>query len=315
MKSNDSNALSFWRMESLGIPPSGTYPVFIAGLFTYCFILTCNITILLAISLDHQLHKPMYVLLFNLSVNDVLGATALFPQLISSILWQNRDISPAACLIQAILVHIYGTGALIILSVMAYDRYVAICRPLLYHSVMTSSKVRTIIVAMWASTIIVIGVLFLMLTRFRFCRNLITDMCCTNPSLTKMICEDTSANNYYGLALTSSFEVVSIAIVVFTYVQILITCLFNKQADTKNKAVRTCATHLVVFITYQISLCFFIFSHRFQQVSPYLRRSVGVSILVFPPILNPLIYGLNTKEIRSKVIYMFRKHCVSSQKC
>ncbi|XP_030649152.1 olfactory receptor 52E4-like [Chanos chanos] len=315
MKSIDSNVSSFWRMESLGIPPSGTYPVFIAGLFTYCFILTCNITVLLAISLDHHLHKPMYVLLFNLSVNDVLGATALFPQLISSILRQNRDISPAACLIQAILVHIYGTGAIIILSVMAYDRYVAICRPLLYHSVMTPSKLRTIIVAMWASNFIVIGVLFLMLTRFRFCRNLITDTFCANPSLTKMICENTSANNYYGLALTATFQVASVALVVFTYIQILITCLFNKQADTKSKAIRTCATHLVVFITYQINVCFFILSHRFEQVSPYLRRSVGVSILVFPPILNPLIYGLNTKEIRSKVIYMFRKHHVSSQKC
>ncbi|XP_030649155.1 olfactory receptor 52E4-like [Chanos chanos] len=314
MKSNDSNALSFWRMESLGIPPSGTYPVFIAGLFTYCFILTCNITVLLAIGLDHHLHKPMYVLLFNLSVNDVLGATALFPQLISSILWQNRDISPAACLIQAILVHIYGTGAIIILSVMAYDRYVAICRPLLYHSVMTSSKLRMIIVAVWTSNTVVVGVLFLMLTRFRFCRNFITDTFCTNLSLTKMICENTSANNYYGLVLTAAFQVASNTTVLFTYIQILITCLLNKQADTKSKAIRTCATHLVVFIVFQINACFFIFSHRFNQVSPYLRRSVGVSVLVFPPVLNPLIYGLYTKEIRSKVIYMFRKHYVSSQK-
>ncbi|XP_030649157.1 olfactory receptor 52Z1-like [Chanos chanos] len=315
MQSNDSNASSLWRMESLGIPPSGTYPVFITGLFTYCFILTCNITVLLAISLDHQLHKPMYVLLFNLPLNDVLGATALFPQLISSILRQNRDISPAACLIQAVLVHFYGAGALIILSVMAYDRYVAICRPLLYHSVMTSSKLRMIIVAMWTTNTVLIGVLFLMLTRFRFCRNLITDTFCTNPSLTKMICENTSINNYYGLALTAFLQGVSTAVVVFTYIQILITCLFNKQADTKSKAIRTCATHLVVFIVYQINICFFILSHRFDQVSPYLRRSVGVSILVFPPILNPLIYGLNTKEIRNKVIYMFRKHCVSSEKC
>ncbi|XP_030649151.1 olfactory receptor 52K2-like [Chanos chanos] len=314
MKSIDSNASSLWRMESLGIPPSGTYPVFIAGLFTYCFILTCNITVLLAIGLDHHLHKPMYVLLFNLSVNDVLGATALFPQLISSILWQNRDISPAACLFQAILVHFYGSAAIIILSVMAYDRYVAICRPLLYHSVMTSSKLRTIIVAIWTTNTIVIGVLFLLLARFRFCRNFINDPCCSNPSLAKMICEDTSANNYYGLALTISFLVASTALVVFTYIHILITCLFNKQADTKSKAIRTCATHLVVFITYQINVCFFILSHRLDQVSPYLRRSAGVSILVFPPIMDPLVYGLNTKEIRNKVIYMFRKHCVSSQK-
>ncbi|XP_030649912.1 olfactory receptor 52K2-like [Chanos chanos] len=314
MQSNDSNVLSLWRMESLGIPPSGTYPVFIAGLFTYCFILTCNITVLLAISLDHQLHKPMYVLLFNLTLNDMMGASVLFPQLISSILWQNRDISPAACLIQAILAHLYGAGTFIILIAMAYDRYIAICRPLSYHSVMTPSNLKKIIVAIWATDATVIGILFLMLSRFQFCRNQIVDIYCNNPSIVKLICDNTSVNNYYGLALTIVLQGGAVTVVMFTYIQILITCLFNKQTDTKSKAVRTCATHLLVFILFEIVTFFAIISHRFDRTSPYLRRSVGVSILVFPPILNPLIYGLNTKEIRSKVIYMLRKHRISNQK-
>ncbi|CAL8303482.1 unnamed protein product [Gadus morhua 'NCC'] len=90
----------------------------------------------------------------------------------------------------------------------------------------------------------------------------------------------------------------SMLTVLFTYGHILVTCILNRQADARSKALRTCGTHLVVFVVFELTTLFSVLSHRLS-VSPFLRRSVGVSILVFPPILNPLIYGINTKEIRS----------------
>lgn len=124
-------------MDSLAIAPSGVYPAFLFGTLTYCFIVFCNVTVLSTIALDRKLHKPMFILLFNMPINDLIGATAFFPQLLVSILAQNRSISYPACYLQALLVHLYGAGSLTILTSMAYDRYIAICCPLRYNSIMS----------------------------------------------------------------------------------------------------------------------------------------------------------------------------------
>ncbi|XP_072518477.1 olfactory receptor 52L1-like [Salminus brasiliensis] len=314
MQTSYNNISLLLRMESLDIPQIGILPTFILGVVAYCFILTCNLTILLIIALDHRLHKPMYILLFNLPINDLMGATALFPQLIASIHLQNRSISYPACVFQALMVHLYCGGALIILTVMAYDRYVAICQPLRYHAIMTPSNLKKMIVGIWVTDVVLVGIVFLLLSPFSLCQTVISDMYCNNPSIMKLICENTSVNNLYGLTLTVLLQGVSTIVIVFTYIRILKTCLLNKQADTKSKAIRTCATHLVVFIVFEVTTIFSVLSHRFSQVSPYMRRSVGISILVFPPILNPLIYGLNTKEIRDKVIFLLNSNTFNYKK-
>ncbi|XP_066501206.1 olfactory receptor 52L1-like [Hoplias malabaricus] len=314
MQSNSSSISLLLGMESLDIPQTGILPTFIMGVIAYCLILSCNLTILLTIALDHNLHKPMYILLFNLPINDLMGATALFPQLIATIHLQNRSISLPACVFQALVVHLYCGGALIILTVMAYDRYVAICQPLSYHAIMTPGNLKRMIVGIWVTDVALVGTLFLMLTPFSFCQTVIADMYCNNPSILKLICDNTTVNNLYGLVVTALLQGVSTIVVIYTYIQILKTCLFNKQTDTKSKAIRTCATHLVVFIVFQATTTFSVLSHRFSQVSPYLRRSVGISILVFPPILNPLIYGLNTKEIRDKLLFLFNSNKISCRK-
>ncbi|XP_029106720.1 putative gustatory receptor clone PTE01 [Scleropages formosus] len=307
MQPNMSETQSDLTMEPLDIPPSRTYPVFFLGLMTYCIILVFNLTVLLTIILNKQLHKPMYLLLTNLTINDMLGATAFFPQLLSSILLQSRSISYPACILQTVVVHVYGCGSLNILMFMAYDRYVAICHPLRYQLIMTPSILFKMIAAIWLIPFPLVGILCSLLTRFKFCRSVITDMFCNNPSLMKLICEDTSINNYYGLFITFCANAVTLCALAFTYIQILLTCLFNKHSDTKSKAVRTCGTHLVVFILYELTTLFAVLAHRFNEVSPFLRRCAGISVLVFPPILNPLIYGFNMNEIRSKVIYSLNK--------
>uniref|UniRef100_UPI003AAAE488 olfactory receptor 52K2-like n=1 Tax=Centroberyx gerrardi TaxID=166262 RepID=UPI003AAAE488 len=314
--SNESQTLT---MESLDIPPSLAYSASLVGSLTYCLIITCNLTVLLAIALDRHLHKPMYVLLINLPINDMMGATAIFPQLIHSILSQNSSISYLACYLQALLVHLYCGGSLVILTVMAFDRYLAICRPLRYHALMTGANLRLIIAAVWLADLLMVGTLFLMLTRFRLCRRRLADLYCNNPSLMKLSCGNTAANNIYGLVITVLMQGVAALVVLFTYGHILLTCMLNRQADARSKALRTCGTHLVVFVVFELATLFSVLSHRLT-VSPYLRRSVGVSILVFPPILNPLIYGINTKEIRSKVLQAFsrkkkkkKKNKISSQ--
>ncbi|XP_071379710.1 olfactory receptor 52B2-like [Centroberyx affinis] len=295
-------------MESLTLSPSNIYPAFLFGTLTYVIILFCNLLVLMTIAMNRKLHKPMFILLFNLPISDMMGATAFFPQLVLSILSQSRSISYPACYVQALLIHLYGSGNLLILTAMAYDRYIAICFPLRYNSIMTQNNLVRIITFIWLIDFSLILLLLGLVTRFKVCRTNIVDVYCNNPSLVKLVCEDTSVNNYYGLFVTAFMLGGSLTVIVYTYIQILRTCVMTKQSDARRKALQTCGTHLVVFLILQVNSAFSVISHRFESVSPYMRRVLGVSILVFPPFLDPLIYGLKTKELRQSMMVFFKRN-------
>ncbi|XP_071214291.1 olfactory receptor 6N1-like [Salvelinus alpinus] len=229
------------QIANFDIPTPVSYPVFTIGLLLSLFSVFCNLTIMLLLITQRTLHKPMFYILFSLPINDLIGATAFFPQLLVSILAQNRSISYPACYLQALLVHLYGAGSLTILTGMAYDRYIAICCPLRYNSIMSSSNLMKIIVFMWLWVITLIVVLLALVTRFKICRTTIVDIYCNNPSLVRLICDDTRINNYYGLLITAVFQGVSLIVVIFTYIQILLTCVMNKSPDARSKAIQTCA--------------------------------------------------------------------------
>ncbi|KAI5628741.1 odorant receptor, family F, subfamily 118, member 2, partial [Silurus asotus] len=294
-------------LEPLDISSSYIMPVFILGALTYCAILFFNMTLLLTIALNQKLHKPMHILLFNMPVNDIIGASAFFPQVISSILSQNRSITYISCYVQTFLTHLYGAGTLLILTAMAYDRYIAICHPLKYNTWMSPNNLLKIIIAIWTLDFTLIGVLLALSYRQEICNTKIVDTFCNNPSLMKLICGDISLNNYYGLLITIFLQGLSLLIVIFTYIQILITCIFKRQFDVKSKALQTCGTHLVVFLCVEFNAFFALIAHRFVNVSQHLRRAFGVSVMIFPPFLNPLVYGLKTKEIRQKVTVIFKR--------
>ncbi|XP_018520762.1 putative gustatory receptor clone PTE03 [Lates calcarifer] len=300
-------------LETLGLSDASIYPTFLLGALTYLFIMFCNMLVLVAIAVSKKLHKPMFILLFNLPISDMVGATAFFPQLVYSIVTQNRMISYPACVTQAFLIHFYGTGNLLILSAMAYDRYIAICCPLRYNAIMNPHNLIRIITLIWLINFSVIGTLILLLLQFKICRMNIVDLYCNNPSLLKLVCEDTRVNNFYGMATIVVIQGGPLLIIIYTYAQILRTCVMTNQPDARRKAIQTCGTHLVVFLILQINTMITLISHRFASASPYMRRALGVSVLVFPPVLDPIIYGLKITELKQNII-MFLKRCVSLTK-
>nr|XP_006628223.1 PREDICTED: olfactory receptor 52K2-like [Lepisosteus oculatus] len=302
---NSSDVTSLLSLESFNIPPGWVYPAFILGMFSYCIILFCNLIILLTIGMEKHLHEPMYLLLFNLPINDLIGATALFPALMKEILLDSRSISYTACVIQGFFVHIYAVGSVVILTAMAYDRYLAICCPLRYHAIMTNTRLMKIIILIWIANITMIVVLFLMVLRLPRCRSLISNLYCDNFSLMRLVCTDTSTNNIYGLFITFSLQALSISVVIYTYLQILFTCLNNKLSDAKGKAIQTCGTHLVSFVILEVTGVLPILAYRIEGFSPHAKKILSVFVLIFPPTLNPIIYGLRTKEIRSKIPLFF----------
>uniref|UniRef100_A0A3B4CFL6 Olfactory receptor n=1 Tax=Pygocentrus nattereri TaxID=42514 RepID=A0A3B4CFL6_PYGNA len=309
----DSNfsMYTFLTFESLDILPFTIVPAFIFGTLTYCAILVFNMTVLLTIALNRKLHKPMYVLLFNLPLNDMVGASSFFPQLV--ILSQNTSITYSACFVQALLAHVYAAGSLLVLSAMAYDRYIAICCPLKYNTLMSPNNLRNIIIIIWTIDFTAIGSLLALTYRKEICSTKIVDIHCNNPSLIKLVCGDTKLNDYYGLFTIVFFSGLSLLIVAFTYIQILITVVIKRQSDAKSKAIQTCGTHLIVFLCLQLCGLFALIAHRFEAAPPNLRKAFDSSALIFPPVINPLIYGLKTKEIRQNLFFTIRKSSIQNK--
>ncbi|XP_031719294.1 putative gustatory receptor clone PTE01 [Anarrhichthys ocellatus] len=309
----NASYMDLLTLVPLDISATHIYPVFLLATLTYLIIVFCNLCVLSTIAVSKNLHKPMFMLLFNLPISDMVGTTAFFPHLLYSIVTQNRVISQSACITQAFLIHFYGTGNLLILSAMAYDRYIAICCPLRYNAIMSPKKVIIIIFLIWFINFSMIVTLILLLTRFKICRTNIVDLYCNNPSLTKLICEDTRINNYYGLFTVVLLQGGPLSIIAYTYAQILRTCVMTNHPDARKKAFQTCGTHLVVFLILQINTTFTLITHRIQSASPYIRRVLGISILLFPPFLDPIIYGLKTTELKRSLVMFLKRNICSSK--
>ncbi|XP_030260381.1 olfactory receptor 52B2-like isoform X2 [Sparus aurata] len=270
---NPYNVSSVLLLNRFDLPPETVFPAFLFATLSYMIILFCNLILILTIVLNKSLHQPMYLILLNLPINDLIGSTALFSQVIKEILTGIRTMQYSACVAQAFFIHIYAGGSVLTLTAMAYDRYIAICCPLKYNTVMTHAHIMKIISCVWLSVLVLIAALFILLLRLPRCRSELTHPYCDNPSLLSLI---------------------------------LVACFRSKRPDTKAKALQTCATHLTVFLLLECLGLFTIISYRLKNMSPQLMKFMGMSTLIFPPTLNPIIYGLKTKEIRDKVVHFVR---------
>lgn len=306
------NTSSVLVLNRFNLPSEAVFPAFLFATLSYMIILFCNLVLILIIVLNKSLHQPIYLILLNLPINDLLGSSALFIQVIKEILTNNRTMQYSACVTQAFFIHIYAGGTVFILTAMAYDRYIAICCPLKYSAIMTNAHILRITTGVWMTNLAVLGVLFFLLLRLPRCRSELIHPYCDNPSLLSLVCADTTINNIYGLLMVALTQVIANGIILYTYLQILVACFRSKRSDTKAKALQTCATHLIVFLLLECLGLFTIISYRIKDISTHLRRFLGVSTLIFPPTLNPIIYGLKTKEIRDKIVKFFRNKILPS---
>uniref|UniRef100_A0A8C4RU23 Olfactory receptor n=1 Tax=Erpetoichthys calabaricus TaxID=27687 RepID=A0A8C4RU23_ERPCA len=294
-------------LEGFFFPPEARVPLFLLTFFGYIIIVFLNGMLLLVITLHKNLHGPMYVMLCNLIVCDLIGSSALMPRLMSDFFVDLKVISFGACIIQAFCIHMYHFGAQLILAAMALDRYVAICNPLRYASIMTPRTLVKLCSIAWGCTFVMVVVLLSITIRLPKCKSLVVHAYCFNGALFVLACGDYSVNNIFGLFVAYFTCGLSFSAIAFTYVKILLTCLFKSQMNVKNKAIQTCASHLTVYIIFETTLLFSIMALRFPNINPNLTKVFGAVMITAPPCLNPLIYGINTKEIRNTVLKYFKK--------
>ncbi|KAM6907106.1 olfactory receptor 8G17-like [Xenentodon cancila] len=287
------------QLEGLKVSETSMYPVFFSFLFCYLFIITANVGILVLVFIDRSLHQPMYLLFCNLAFNDIFGNSIMVPRLLVDLLKppSERLISYHQCVVQAFISHIFGTASHTVLMVMAFDRYVAICDPLRYTVIMTNKMLLKLIVSAWGVALVLVGILLGLTVRLNRCRTLIANPYCDNASLFKLSCESVVINNIYGLAFTVVLLTSSIGSMVLTYVKITVVCLSSKNKSLNSKALKTCSTHLFVYLVMFICGKVNIVLHRFPQFSDQ-RKLSAILFHVIPGSLNPIIYGAQSKEIK-----------------
>ncbi|XP_011482185.3 olfactory receptor 56A4 [Oryzias latipes] len=289
----------YLQLEGLKVTETSKYYIFLIFFFSYIFIMVTNVGILVLIIIDRNLHQPMYLLFCNLPINDVMGNSIMIPRLLSVILKppSERLISYYECVLQAFTAHMFGTTSNTVLMIMAFDRYVAICNPLRYTNIMTNRMVLKLTVFAWGSAFVLVAILLGLTIRLSRCRTLIENPFCDNASLFKLSCESVVINNIYGLTFTVVLFSSSIGSTVLTYTSISVVCLTSKNKSLNRKALKTCSTHLFVYMVMISCGLLNIVLHRFPEYSDQ-RKLIVILFHIIPGSLNPIIYGLQSKEVQ-----------------
>ncbi|XP_035011483.2 olfactory receptor 5B12 [Hippoglossus stenolepis] len=311
MVRNTTVASNILRIQGFDISPEFTYPVFFLLLFVYSSLLFSNIGVLALIISEKSLHQPMYLLFCNLPINDLIGNTVMLPQVMAHVISTERFMTYNQCVVQAFYSHTFGSASHMILVIMAIDRYVAICHPLRYHSTMTTRAVIVLSASAWGMSLVLVTVLMGLTVRLSRCRSVIQNAYCDNASLFKLSCEDVSINNIYGLFFTVLLFSCSIGGIAFTYFRIALICWIKKSKELNNRALQTCASHLVLYLIMLWSGFLTIILHRVPNY-PDLRKIAYILFLVVPANLNPIIYAMQTRLLRDKIIQIIRRKVIAT---
>uniref|UniRef100_A0A672Z7C0 Olfactory receptor n=1 Tax=Sphaeramia orbicularis TaxID=375764 RepID=A0A672Z7C0_9TELE len=275
------------------------YSVILATL--YVSIIAANVLLIVVICVNRSLHEPMYIFLCSLSVIQLYGSTGLFPFLVVQILSENHDVPTSVCFLQIFCLHSYGLVEVFILSAMSYDRYVAICHPLQYHTRMTRYRTTTLIAVLWFYGFFACSVMVSLSSSLQLCGNIINKVYCDNYPVVKLACSDTTALNIYGLIISFINVFSPLAFIVYTYMRILKVC-FSGSKQTRLKAVSTCTPHIASLLNFILGASFEIVQSRFNMnhVPNVLRIFLSLYFITCQPLFNPLMYGLNILQIRIK---------------
>ncbi|XP_036393556.1 olfactory receptor 52K2-like [Megalops cyprinoides] len=282
------------------------YAYFTVFLMLYILMVFVNFVLIAVIYIERSLHEPMYFFMCNLAVNGVYGSTSLLPSLLVNLMSQTYEISLTWCLLQIFCIHVYGSVEFTTLAVMGYDRYIAICHPLHYHNILSPGKIYALIAIAWIYPCVCFGLYFMLTVQCTFCGRIIEKVYCINFALVKLSCLDISFHSMVEMVVTFFLIVPQLLMILFSYAQILRVCL-HASKESQFKAIQTCTPHLVAVINYSVGCFFEIIQSRFNMSHVLYSGRIFMSLyfLIFPPIFNPLIYGISIQAIRHTICKLF----------
>ena len=275
----------------------------------YATALCGNSMILFVIITQQSLHEPMYYFLSMLAVAD-LGLTVSTMSTTLGILWFDAcEISLDMCIIQMFFLHEFTITESGVLLAMAFDRYVAICDPLRYTTILTDYRIIQMGLLMVIHTVVLIVPLLLLLKPLNFCGgNALSHSYCYHPDVIKLACSDTRTNSICGLIDLILTTGVDTPCIVLSYILIIHSILSISSPQERRKVFSTCVSHIGAVSIFYIPMISLSFVHRYGRSAPKVVHSMMADMyLLFPPVLNPIIYSVKTKQIHKGILSLLMK--------
>ncbi|XP_074048992.1 olfactory receptor 2G6-like [Macrotis lagotis] len=280
----------------------------------YILNLVGNITIILVSCLDFKLHTPMYFFLANLSFVDLSLTTCIVPQLLVTMGKKDKTMSFSGCVVQLYVSMGLGSTECIILAVMAYDRYAAVCRPLHYVVIMHPQLCLWLAVTAWLSGLVTSLIQCSLTIQLPMCgHNQLDHICCEVPVLIRLACVDTTFNEAELFVASVLFLVVPVSLILVSYGYIAHAILRIKSTSGRHKAFGTCSSHLMVVIIFYGTIIF-MYLQPVKSQSKDQGKFVSLFYTVVTPLLNPVIYTLRNKDVKGALKKLLLGKILASEK-
>ncbi|XP_066450260.1 olfactory receptor 52D1-like [Eleutherodactylus coqui] len=274
----------------------------------YIMDLIGNSILILVIGTNETLQQPMYLFLMMLATCDILLSSSTVPKTLSIFWFNSHIISFNGCLVQTFSIHFNFVVESAILVSMAYDRYCAICHPLTYTTTLTGSLIwKMVVFAILRSFCVIIPIVFLLRRLPYEGSNVIEHTYCEHMSMARLATADILVNVVYCLIVAAGSSGVDMILIIVSYVVIFRAVLRLQSSEARFKAFNTCMSHISVIILFYIPAFFSFITHRVghKYISARFHILFANFYVLFPPMMNPIIYGVKTREIRQRVVAMF----------
>ncbi|NXT85430.1 O51G2 protein, partial [Zapornia atra] len=291
-----------------GIPglPMSSYWMALPLCCLYLLMLLGNCTVLWVIKTDHSLHTPMYSFLSMLAVADLGLSLSTLPTVLAVFWVGATPLRLEACTVQMYFIHSFSAIESGVLVAMAFDRFVAICHPLHYGSLLTSCLVRKLGGAIFTRGACVVLPVAILMKEMPFCRShLLSHSFCLHQDMLRLACGDVRVSSVYGLTAVILTKGLDSLAILLSYLMILRAILTIVSQAARAKAFSTCISHLCAVLIFYIPLIGLSLIHRFgRHLPPLTHTLLADAYLLVPPVLNPLVYSWRTKQIRRRVLIL-----------
>ena len=269
----------------------------------YVMVLSGNCLVLHVIRTETSLHEPMFYFLAMLALTDLFMGLSTVYTVLGTMWGLSQEIGLDACISQTYFVHGLSFMESGVLLAMAFDRLIAICNPLRYVSILTNSRVIYFMMTILARSSLSILPVIIRLKFFPYCRpHILSHSFCLHQDLLRLACSDIRFNSFYALALVICTLLLDAVLILISYVFILHTVLAIASRKERLKALETCVSHLCAVLIFYIPIIGLTMVHRFgKHLSPLVHVFMGNIYILFPPMMNPIIYSVKTQQIQSRM--------------
>ncbi|KAM7179366.1 olfactory receptor 52M1-like [Macrochelys suwanniensis] len=309
---SDSNTTDFTNPSTfilLGVPGLEAAYVWISILFGTMYVVAIlgNFTILFIVKTEQSLHEPMYYFLCMLAITDLVLSMSTLPKMLSIFWFNSREIDFSACLTQMYFLHCFLVTESGIFVAMGFDRYVAICHPLRHSTILTNPVVAKIGLGVLLRGSMLVLPYILLARWLPYCRtNIIPHLYCEYMAVVKLACAEIHVSNYYSLSVVFCVFGLDPIFIVVSYTQILRAIFSVPTKDARLKTFGTCGSHLCAILAFYIPCLFSALTYRFgKNMALHFHVLIASVYLLMPPMLNPIIYGVRTKQIRDRLLQLF----------